>query len=154
MGNIFDSDFRAFLSSLNKNKVDYILVGGYSVIIHGYPRTTGDMDIWVRKTKENYKTISKAFQEFGMPTFDMTKDNFLYHTEWNVFSFGRPPVAIDIMTAVKGLDFEETFAKAKFYEEDGLLIRTIHKNDLITAKKASNRPKDLDDLANLDNQPE
>lgn len=149
MGNIFQDDFRDFLTALNNQKVDYILVGGFSVILYGYSRTTGDMDIWVGKTKKNYQKLVNAFDEFGMPVFDMTEENFLNHPEWDVFSYGKAPVAIDIMTSVKGLDFEETFAKTKLFEEDGLLIRTIHKNDLIRAKKASNRPKDLDDLENI-----
>lgn len=67
----------------------------------------------------------------------------------NVFTFGRSPIAIDIMTAVKDLDFEEVFDKAKIFEEQGLKIRTIHKNDLIKAKKATNRPKDQVDLQNI-----
>lgn len=149
MGNIFEDDFRDFLTALNNQKVDYILVGGYSVIIHGYPRTTGDMDLWVRKTQENYQKLVKAFSEFGMPTFDMTEENFLNHQDWDVFSFGRPPAAIDIMTKVKGLDFDHTFEHSRFYNDGGLLVRTIHKNDLLLAKTAANRPKDLDDLENI-----
>lgn len=149
MGNIFDDDFREFIFALNEEGVDYILVGGFSVILYGYSRTTGDLDVWVKKTAENYLKLSNAFQKFGMPVFDMTKENFLNHPTWDVFTFGRSPVAIDIMTAVKGLDFDATFAKTKLFEEDGLFIRTIHKNDLIRAKKASSRPKDLDDLENI-----
>ena len=149
MGNVFDDDFRDFISALNEEEVDYILVGGFSVILHGYSRTTGDLDVWVKKTELNYHKLSKAFQKFGMPVFEMTRDNFLNHPTWDVFTFGRSPVAIDIMTSVKGLDFEETFGQTKLFEEDGLFIRTIHKNDLITAKKASNRPKDQDDLENI-----
>lgn len=149
MGNVFDEDFREFIGTLNQHKVDYILVGGFSVILYGYSRTTGDLDIWVKKTKENYQKLCNAFLQFGMPVFDMTEENFLYHPEWDVFTFGRSPVAIDIMTAVKGLDFDEAFGKTRVFEEQGLSIRTIHKNDLITAKKASNRPKDQDDLENI-----
>ena len=67
----------------------------------------------------------------------------------NVFTFGRSPIAIDIMTAIKDLDFEIVFDKAKIFEEQGLKIRTIHKNDLIKAKKATNRPKDQVDLQNI-----
>lgn len=63
MGNIFNSDFRDFISALNNNTVDYILVGGYSVILHGYLRTTGDLDIWVNKKKKNYAKLVKAFEE-------------------------------------------------------------------------------------------
>jgi hypothetical protein len=65
MGNIFTNDFRDFISSLNTHDVKYMLVGGYSVILHGYSRTTGDMDIWVQRTAENYKNIQKTFFYFG-----------------------------------------------------------------------------------------
>lgn len=149
MQNIFNKDFQDFIGALTDFNVEYILVGGYSVILHGYARTTGDMDIWVNKTIENYKRLQKAFQSFGMPLFDMTLYNFLDNPELNVFSFGRPPVSIDIMTEVKGLDFENTFQQAKFIEIENLSIRLIQFNDLIKAKRASGRPKDLDDLENL-----
>ena len=149
MGNIFNEDFRDFIQALNDNKVRYILVGGFSVILHGYSRTTGDMDIWVERTKENYQNISKAFSQFGLSVFDMTEDNFLSHPNWDVFTFGVPPVAIDLMIAVKGLDFETCYNNAVIFEDNNLKIRTIHKNNLIEAKKSSGRPKDLDDLENL-----
>ena len=149
MGNIFNEDFTDFLNALNNNRVDYILVGGYSVIIHGYNRTTGDMDIWVRKTLDNYTKLVAAFQEFKMPVFDMSEINFLNNQEMDVFSFGRPPVSIDIMTAVKGVDFEESFSQAILAEVDEITVRVIHMNQLVQAKKAANRFKDLDDLDNL-----
>ena len=77
MGNLFNPDFRDFLKALHLHDVDYLLVGGYAVILHGYERVTADMDIWVRCTPENYKKIVQAFNSFGMPMFDMTMDNFL-----------------------------------------------------------------------------
>ena len=85
MGNIFNEDFRDFIKALNQNEVKYILVGGYSVILHGYPRTTGDMDVWVERTPINYTCLSKAFSAFGMPMFDMNETNFLTHPNWDVF---------------------------------------------------------------------
>jgi hypothetical protein len=149
MGNIFNDDFRDFIKCFNDYHVNYILVGGYSVILNGYSRTTGDMDIWVEKTGENYKNIKTAFLHFGMPVFDMTEDVFLHHATWDVFTFGTAPSSIDIMTAVKGLDFEECYQNATYFEEDGLTIRTIFISDLIKAKKASARAKDINDLENL-----
>lgn len=149
MGNIFNEDFRDFINALNKNNVRYILIGGFSVILHGYSRTTGDMDIWVERTAENYALLKSAFSEFGMPVFDMTEENFLNHKNWDVFTFGVPPSAIDVMINVKGLDFSSCYEKAIFFDEDDLKIRTIHISDLITSKKSSGRPKDLDDLENL-----
>lgn len=149
MGNIFNNDFRDFISALNNQSVKYILVGGYSVILHGYPRTTGDMDIWVERTAENYQKIKNAFHQFGMPVFNMTLDNFLSHPNWDVFTFGTPPVAIDLMVQVEGLDFALAYEKSIYFEDDGLSIRTIHKTDLIQTKQVVNRPKDQDDLLNL-----
>ncbi|MBC7616627.1 MAG: nucleotidyltransferase [Pedobacter sp.] len=149
MGNIFNEDFRDFIQALNNCKVRYVLVGGFSVILHGYSRTTGDIDIWVDRSSDNYQKIKLAFLEFGMPVFDMTEENFLKHKNWDVFTFGNPPSAIDLMLAVKGLSFDDTFNNATTFEDDGLLIKTIHKDDLISAKKAAGRPKDLDDLENL-----
>ena len=149
MGNILNEDFKDFIQSLNNNEVEYILVGGYAVIIHGYNRTTGDMDIWVNRTKENYDKIVKSFIEFGMPTFDMTEKNFLYNDEFDVFSFGVPPVRIDLMTKTKGLQFEVCFENAEVHDLDGIRIKVLYISDLIKAKKASNRSKDQDDIENL-----
>jgi hypothetical protein len=149
MGNIFNDDFRDFLKALNNQNVRYMLVGGFSVILHGYSRTTGDMDIWVERTSENYLHLKNAFEEFGMPVFDMTEQNFLHHPAWDVFTFGRPPVAIDIMVKVKGLDFDQSYQNSVVFEDDDLFIRTIHKDNLITAKKSAGRNKDLDDLENI-----
>jgi hypothetical protein len=151
MGNIFNEDFRDFIICLNDCDVKYILVGGYSVILHGYSRTTGDMDIWVERTPENYKCIKIAFLQFGMPMFDMTETAFLTNNEMDVFTFGKAPSSIDIMVTVKGLNFDECFKNAVFFEEDGLQVRTIDIGNLISAKKAAGRYKDLNDLENLNN---
>jgi len=149
MGDIFNDDFIDFISCFNKHEVEYVLVGGYSVILYGYVRTTGDMDIWVNPTISNYQKISKAFFDFGLSVFDMTERNFLNTNQYNVFRFGVSPVQIDLMTVVKGLDFETAHNHAVWFDADGIKIKTIHINELRRAKKASNRPKDIDDLNNL-----
>ena len=149
MGNIFNEDFRDFLNALNDSGVEYILAGGYSVILHGYSRNTGDLDIWVNPTFENYQLLKKAFHLFRMPLFYMTEHNFLENEHYNVFTFGRPPVSIDIMTEIKGLHFMETFQASEIIAVDGLSVRLINYDNLIKAKKASGRSKDLDDLENL-----
>ena len=149
MNNIFNQDFQDFINALNNTKVKYILVGGYSVILHGYSRNTGDLDLWVQKTKKNYNRLKHAFQEFGMPIYDMTESAFLSNPDLDVFTFGRPPISIDIMTAVKGLEFNLAFEEAEFREVEGLKIRLISYQDLITSKKAANRPKDINDIEQL-----
>lgn len=149
MGNIFNSDFRDFIHALNRNQVRYILVGGYSVILHGYSRTTGDLDLWVERTHKNYLKLKQSFDEFGMPVFDMTEDNFLHHPIWDVFTYGVPPVAIDLMISLEGFNFQEIYERSVTFKDEELEIRVIHKNDLIAAKQKAGRSKDLDDLENL-----
>ena len=107
------------------------------------------MDIWVDQTENNYSKLVNAFQEFNLPLFEMTLENFMSHPKQDVFKFGRKPVAIDIMTKIKGLDFNESFEKSVLIELEGLSIRTLHLDDLIKAKKASGRFKDLDDIDQL-----
>ncbi len=142
-------DFKDFLNSLNKYEVEFILIGGYAVMYYGYARTTGDIDIWVNRTDENYRRIELAFKIFGMPVFDMTAFNFLENEKLDVFTFGVPPVCIDLLTKVKGLQFKSTFENSSIEEIDGIQVRIISKEDLILAKKASDRPRDRDDIENL-----
>ena len=151
MADLFNEHFRDFIQALNEQQVEYVLVGGMAVILHGYVRTTGDMDIWVNKTKLNYQRLVKAYTQFGMPLFDMTESAFL-SDQYDVWSIGAPPVKIEVMTAVKGLNFNETFETAQVYEEGGLRIRFIDVDHLIKAKKASGRFRDLDDIEQLTKQ--
>lgn len=149
MADIFQDDFRDFIQALNDNNVKYIVVGGFAVILYGHARVTGDMDVWVEQTEDNYRKLLKAFHQFHMPVFDMTKENFLHHKDWDVFKFGRKPVAIDIMTKVKGLDFTECYSLVKVFEDGDLKIKTLHLNHLLEAKKEAGRLKDLDDIDQL-----
>lgn len=149
MANILNEDFTDFISALNSAEVDYLLVGGYAVIFHGYNRTTGDLDIWVNPTAENYQRLKKAFATFGMSLFDMTQEKFLNTGGYDVFTFGRPPVCIEILTAVKGLEFDDAFCNSDIQKFDGVSVRVLDIRDLISAKKAANRNKDRDDLDHL-----
>ena len=151
MGNIFNKDFVEFIQCLNDSEVDYILVGGYSVILHGYPRTTGDLDIWVDCNIDNHRRLERAFGEFGLALFDMTLQNFLNTDELDVFRFGRPPTAIDIITSLKGIEFKKSQNNAVVQEFDGVKIKYLSFIDLINAKKSAGRAKDINDIENLEN---
>lgn len=119
-----------------------------AVILNGYVRTTGDMDVWVDKTKENYKKVVKSFHQFGMLVFDMTEEKFL-SDDFDVWMFGVSPIKIELMTAVKGLQFDEAFKISEIHDDRGLPVRYLHMNSLIEAKKAAGRYKDLDDINQL-----
>ncbi len=143
-----NEDFQDILRCLNSSGVDYLIVGGYAVIYYGHSRTTGDIDIWVRKSEANYLKIKSAFYKFGLSVFDMTFENFL-SDQMDVFSFGRSPVSIDILTEVKGLEFEDALLNAVSATWDDVPVKVIDFKDLIITKKASARHKDLDDLENI-----
>lgn len=147
MNNIFNSDFQEFLKAFEDFQVEYVLVGGYSVIIHGYSRTTGDMDLFVNPHKDNYNKVVKAFAQFGMHLFGMDLENFLDTDNFDVFEYGRPPMAIDIITKLKGVNFFDAYKNAIRYEvTDTLCINVIHISQLIQNKMAVGRLKDLSDI--------
>ncbi len=149
MANILNQDFSEFIVSLNKANVEYLLVGGFAVIYHGYNRTTGDIDIWVNPTKDNFLKLKVAFADFGLSLFDMTEDKFLNTNDYDVFTFGVPPVCIEILTKVKGVEFNSCFEVAGFQKFDGIDVRIIDLRSLLVAKKAAGIYKDLDDIQNL-----
>ena len=148
MADIFQSDFRNFLFALKITNTEYIVVGGYAVIMHGYFRTTQDLDIQINKTPENYIKLRKAYAIFGMPLFDMTLENFI-GDEFDVFTVGRSPFQIDMMTKLKGVEFADAIQKAEQKEMEGLKVRYLNLDDLIKAKTAAGRYKDLDDIEKL-----
>ncbi|SHN35621.1 hypothetical protein SAMN04488057_1287 [Cyclobacterium lianum] len=152
--NLFNNDFKDFIESLNKFDVAYILTGGYAVVLHGYHRTTGVMDIWVKATEENYRKLIKAFSFFGLPTNAIRLDRFLNSDRYEVFSFGRPPMAIDIVTAIQGVEFDDAYPSVKIVKIQDIEVKLINISDLIKTKKASGRYKDLDDLENLNGHEE
>jgi predicted nucleotidyltransferase len=149
MNNFLNEDFQDFLKSLNKFNVKYLLVGGYSVIVHGHHRTTGDMDLWLEQSKENYLKLKVAYNHFGMSLFDMDETSFLAN-HLDVFSFGRSPVRIDILTVLKGLNFEEAYTNSEKHFIDNIEVKVIRYEDLIEAKRATGRHKDLDDIEQLE----
>ena len=126
-----------------------MIVGGYATIFHGYARTTMDLDVWVERTWTNYSQLVKALSMFGMPVFDMSEAAFLSDDSLDVFTFGRPPVCIDIMNRVKGLKFEASYGNSEKTKIQGVTVRFLSRDDLIKAKRASGRHRDLDDLENL-----
>ena len=148
--NLFSDDVQEFVQCLEDQAVEYLLVGGIAVIVYGYERITGDVDIWVNRSEENYMRLQKAFLRFGMPLFDMSLERFL-DTKNEVFRFGRRPNAIDIMVDVKGMLFEDCYPLRRRFADNGLEMNVLHLNKLREAKMHSDRYKDLDDLENLPN---
>lgn len=140
-------DFKDFLRLLNSHKIEYLVVGGYAVGYHGYPRATGDMDVWIAVSETNAEKTSVAMREFGITDDKVTKDLFLDSNK--VIRMGVPPVRIELITGASGVDFAECYSRREVIEIDGIPVNFLSLDDLKKNKRASGRHKDLEDLEHL-----
>ena len=137
---MLNKDYREMLQSLLENKVEFLVVGAYAMAAHGYPRATGDLDLWVFTSRENAKKVYKALAEFGAPLGQVNKDSF--SEKGIIFQIGVAPCRIDIITQISGVEFEQAYPKRKEIELDGIKIPVISKEDLIHNKESTGREKD------------
>ena len=140
-------DFKEFLRLLNDHGVEYLLIGGYAVGYYGYPRATADIDVWVALHPENAEKLTRVFTDFGMISDDITPELFL--KPGNIVRMGVPPVRIEVLNEIDGVDFKQCMANANDGEVDNVPVRLISLSDLKRNKHASGRHKDLDDLEHL-----
>ena len=140
-------DFKEFLRLLNASSVDYLLVGGYAVAIHGYPRATVDMDVWIRPSQPNAEAIVQALRAFGFDLPDLKAEVFL--SPRALVRFGVPPFRIEVMTAIDGVAYDVCRSRALMVDIDGIPVPVIALDDLKANKRATGRHKDLADLENL-----
>jgi predicted nucleotidyltransferase len=140
-------DFKEFLKLLKEHNVRYLLIGGYAVGYYGYPRATADMDIWVEMRLENAERIVSALREFGFDLPELSTELFL--KEEQIIRMGVPPVRLEIITSISGVEFEECYQHRVIDSLDGIEVKLISLNYLKINKKASGRHKDLNDLENL-----
>jgi hypothetical protein len=140
-------DFREFLRLLNAHEVEYLLIGGYAVNYHGYPRATADMDIWIATYPANAERVVAALKEFGFDLPDLSVELFL--RPWQIIRLGLPPLRIEIATTISGVDFSECYAKRVQDALDGVPVTLISLDHLKLNKRASGRHQDLADLEHL-----
>jgi hypothetical protein len=140
-------DLSEFLRLLSSHGVEYLLVGGYAVGLHGYPRTTGDMDVWVNPTPENASKLVNALVDFGYAASNLSPVPFTDPAK--VVRLGVPPVCIDLIMSILGADFAPCYARRKLDDSTGAPVSLISLDDLKANKKVAGRPKDIDDLSNL-----
>lgn len=145
--NELPQDFREFFELLNSEKVEYLLVGGFAVGLHGYTRATADIDAWVNPTPENAARVIRALERFGFAANSLSQEAFTASRK--VFQIGVPPIRIDVLTSVSGLVFDNAYVKRVSADFGGVTVSLISLEDLKTNKRASGRNKDLADLDNL-----
>ena len=149
----FSKDFLDFFALLNENKVEYMLIGGYAVSFYGYPRFTGDIDIWINNTKRNAVKVIKSMSEFGIPVQKIKVEDLTSNEPMNGLYFGKEPYRIDIITALEELSFKKSYKSFKKIKVNKVTIKVISKSDLIKNKIKSGRHKDLADVEAMSLRP-
>lgn len=140
-------DFKELLFVLNASEVKYLVVGGYAVSFHAQPRATKDLDILIRPDAENAAALYAALARFGAPLEGLRPDDFIEHGKF--FRMGTPPVMVDILPEISGVDFDDAWQRRVEVTIDadaGLKAPFIANADLIAAKLAAGRPQDLADV--------
>lgn len=145
---MFNQDFKEFIESLNGNGVRYLVVGGYAVALHGYPRYTKDLDLWIDRTPENAVCLVGALATFGFGSVGLTGEDFLGVDQ--IIQLGYPPSRIDLITDLPGVDFSTCYDQKVQVMMDGVQVNFIDAENLKRNKKASGRHQDLADLEHLE----
>lgn len=141
------ADFKEFLQLLNEHSVEYLLIGGYAVGYYGYPRATVDMDIWIAINPVNAAQVVATLKTFGFDLPELSEDLFLQENQ--VIRMGVPPMRLELLTSISGVEFETCFAERVVDEIDGVMVNLISLAHLKQNKLASGRHKDLNDLEHL-----
>ena len=143
-----NADYIDMLKCLNKAGVDYIMVGGWAVNMHGYIRATIDLDIWIMTSRDNADKVYAALKDFGAPLSDVTPEDFA--TDGTIFQIGVAPCRIDIINKIDGLTYADASPRAVLKNIDDVPVRILSLEDLIANKRASGRTKDLADAEILE----
>jgi hypothetical protein len=143
-----NDDFVDLLRALSEADARFLVVGAYALAIHGHPRATGDLDVWVDPTPENADRVFGALQRFGAPLSDITPADFARPPL--VYQIGVPPRRIDVLTALTGLTFEEAWPERLQRSIAGVEVSVIGRSAYLRNKKATGRPQDLADIARLE----
>ncbi len=141
------TEFSELLRLLNACEVKYLVVGGYAVAYHGYPRTTGDIDIWIEQTRENPEPAVRALRQFGFDVPALEPAMFLEADQ--IVRMGYPPLRVEILTSLSGVGFAECYERRVVGDMGGVETNIIGLKCLKENKQASGRHKDLSDLEHL-----
>ena len=144
---MLNNDFKEFIELLQLNAVEFLVVGAHALAVHGRPRYTGDIDIWVKPEPNNFARLIKALDAFGFAALGVSAEDFM--APQAMVQLGYPPARIDLLTSIDGVTFEECFAHRLDVMIGGTLLPVISVDDLIRNKLATGRAKDLVDVKSL-----
>lgn len=133
-------DFKEFLKLLSEHQVEYLLIGGYAVAYHGYPRATADLDVWIKVSPQNAPKLVTVLNQFGFKQSEISETLFL--TTGKIIRLGVPPIRIEIATSISGIEFHQAYESRIEEEFDGVPVKIIDLNHLKANKRAAGRHKD------------
>jgi hypothetical protein len=145
---MLSKDFKEFVELLNANAVEYLIVGGYALAVHGQPRYTGDLDLWLGPGRANVDRVLDCLGRFGFGSLGLAAADFEQPDA--VIQLGYPPVRIDLLTTIDGVTFADCYPRRQMVTVAGLPLPILSLDDFKANKRASGRPKDLADLHSLD----
>ncbi len=143
----FQKDFEDFISLCNKYELEYLVIGGFAVSVHGYPRTTKDLDLCINKTEANAKKILAILIDFGFGSLNFKMEDFL--KEGVIAQLGYEPIRIDILNDLNGIDFNFAFENKRVVNMNGVPTNFIGYNELLINKERTGREQDLLDVKKL-----
>jgi hypothetical protein len=141
-------DLHDLLQAFTDHEVRFLIVGGYALAVHGYPRATGDLDVWIECNDANAGRAYDALRVYGAPLQDLTGQDLA--TPGTVFQIGLPPIRIDILTRITGVEFEAAWPDRRDTRIDDLSVPVIGREALLTNKRALGRTRDLADIEMLE----
>jgi hypothetical protein len=147
---MLNQDFKEFIQLLNDNQVKYLVIGGYAVAVHGHPRYTKDIDIWIEISEENAQNLVTALTQFGFESLGLTSDDF--QTPNQIIQLGYPPNRIDLITNPDGIDFQTCYDSKIEVILNDVPVKFINLDNLKKNKLASGRLQDLADLEKLQDE--
>jgi hypothetical protein len=141
-------DFVEMLDALSAANAEFLVVGAHALAVHGHPRATGDLDLWVRASVENAERVWTALVAFGAPLDELRRGDLA--TPGIVFQIGIAPNRIDILTSISGVSFEEAWPARLNAEVAGRTIPVLGRDHLLANKRATARLRDLADVEDLE----
>ena len=147
---MLNQDFKEFIQLLNNNQVKYLVIGGYAVAVHGHPRYTKDIDIWIEISEENAQKLITALTQFGFESLGLTSEDF--QTPDQIIQLGYPPNRIDLITNPDGIDFQICYDSKIEVILNDVPVKFINLDNLKKNKLASGRLQDLADLEKLQDE--
>ena len=147
---MLNSHYKDILSILSEKKVKFLLVGAYAMAVHGYPRSTMDIDLLVKPDPGNAILVIQALDDFGAPTGGLSAKDL--QNEGLIFQIGLAPCRIDILTSIDGIKFEDAFSHSDLVDIEGIPVHVLSIPDLIVNKRTTGRTKDLADAEMLEEQ--